>query len=116
LQLERPSAVPDGEARIGGNGCPPSTDVLLTIAGRTVGTARADAGGRFDTEIDLDGFGVGRHLVVASCGGITLERPLDVVVSASLGAGAAAAAAAGAILCFFVLLAFILTTGRGGAQ
>lgn len=115
LQLERPSALPGGEARIRGTGCPPGSDVALRIEGRRVGSARADAGGRFDTDIDLQGFGVGRHSVVSECGGATFETRIDLVVTTSTGATAAAeAATAGAVLCFFVLLAFLLTAGRGG--
>lgn len=117
LQLERPSALPGGEARIRGTNCPPGSDVTLRIAGRQVGTSRADAAGAFNTDIDLDGFDIGRHVVVAECGGSTFEAPIDLVITASKGGSASGmAAAAGAVLCFFVLLGFLLTTGRGGVH
>ena len=79
-----------------------------------MGSARAHTDGRFETDIDFGGFGVGRHTVVAECGAMRIERPIDLVVTTSSGARAAAqAAAASAVLCLFVLLAFLLTTGRG---
>ena len=85
----------------------------MTIDDRPVGRATADGEGRFEATLSLEGLGIGRHLVVATCGGARLEVPLDLVVTASRGGTAlASAAAAGAVLCFFVLLALALTEGR----
>jgi hypothetical protein len=113
LQLERPSALPGGEARIRGVRCPPGSEVALSIGGRLVGNTRADSSGRFEGELGLDGFGVGRHAVAADCGGTRFESPIDLVVVTSGGTNApAVAAAAAAVLCFFVLLASLLTTSR----
>lgn len=113
LRLDRPSALPGGRTTVRGAGCPPGSDVALTIDGRSVGSAAADADGRFEATLSLESFGIGRHLVVATCGGTRLEVPLDLVVTASRsGTALASAVAAGAVLCFFVLLALLLTEGR----
>ncbi len=87
--------------------------MAFAIGDRSLGATTAAVDGRFQATLSLQSFGIGRHGVVATCGGIRLEAPLDLVVTASTGGTAlTTAAAAGAVLSFFVLLALLLTEGR----
>jgi hypothetical protein len=106
--------VAGGDAVVTGSGCPSGAPVDLRIEDAVVGTARADAQGRFEAPVDVGSLSVGRHVVQAECGGARLEAPIDVVISTSTsGVSSSDAAAAAGVLCFFVLLLQLLTQGRG---
>jgi hypothetical protein len=88
--------------------------VRFSLGGTPVAATRADASGRFDALVRLPSAPVGRHLLDGTCGDTRFESPIDLVVSTAGGAAVVSmGAAAGAVLSFFVLLALILSQGRG---
>jgi len=100
-----------------GRGCLPQAPVALRLGTAAVGSARADAGGRFRIPFRVPSLPTGRHLLVAACGPVAVTTPIDLVVTSSTsGASGAAATTVGAVLMFFVLLGGqLVRPGLGGA-
>jgi hypothetical protein len=82
-----------------------------------VGTATADSDGAFEARLDVPDLPVGRHAVLARCGGVEIEIPVDLVISSSTPSAGAATTAV--ILCFFVLIGLVIVQplrGNTGSQ
>jgi hypothetical protein len=104
LGTTNPNPLPGSPETAIGRGCLPSSPVELKLGGIGVGSSTADDRGRFRIPFQMPTLPIGRHTLFASCGGTTIEAPLDVVMT-SAGAGAGAPAVTTAmVLLFFVLL------------
>ncbi len=89
-----------------GSGCSPNVEVGFAIEDEPVGATRADNQGAFEARLDVPDLPVGRHTVVATCGGQAIEILLDLVISSSTPAAGTATTAV--ILCFFVLIGLVV--------
>jgi hypothetical protein len=104
LGTSNPNPLPGSPETAVGRGCLPSSPVELTLSGIGVGSSTADNRGRFRIPFQMPALPVGRHMLLATCGGTTIDAPLDLVMtSASVGAGAPAVTTV-MVLLFFVLL------------
>jgi hypothetical protein len=105
----RPSALPGGLAEATGSDCPAGSAVTLRIEGREVARTTADMAGGFSAQLLLPpDVAVGRRLVTATCGPVTLEGPLSLVqTSSNLSAGAGITTLA-ALLSLFMLIVLVL--------
>lgn len=105
LDIDRGSTVPGGPLTARGSGCPASARVALSVGNATVGTASADAQGRYSTQVRTPAGRAGRYALNATCGGRTATTRVDLVVQTSHnGTSRAATSTTAAVLLFFVLL------------
>jgi hypothetical protein len=110
LIFDKPSVRAGEPLSATGTGCDPLAGVDLTSGGQRVGTAVADAAGRFTTPVEFSRVVPGRHVVTASCG-VLLSGAVDVVLTSSTSGNTGTLA----VLVFFVLAAFTLVARpRGG--
>jgi len=114
IALASPSAVAGGEATIRGRGCPHNVPVVVTIDGREVGRSVASGHGEFETRLDLRDVDVGRRVVLARCGSITLQSTVDVVINTT--APAAGPAAIVSMLALFGIIGMIFLLVRNSDQ
>lgn len=109
IGVGQPAAVPGGPAQATGADCPARSPVALRLGGRDVGRATADGHGQFDADLTLPpDVAVGRQLVSALCGPVTLEGPLDLVLISSVHSAASGTTTLAALLCLFVLIVLVL--------
>jgi hypothetical protein len=59
---------PGGSGTVSVGGCPPGSNVVLTVAGKQVGQATADDSGGFSAPIHIGSLPVGEYTVQAQCG------------------------------------------------
>lgn len=105
LQLGSVSAMPGGDLAVAGTGCPAGTPVDIGFGELPVTSVRADKSGDFETEVTVPALPLGRRTVTASCGTVTAQETVDlVVVTAMTGTSAATAVAGGAVLAWLLLL------------
>lgn len=109
LVFDKPSVQAGEPLSATGTGCDPSAGVDLTSGGQRVGTAVADAAGRFTTPVEFSRVVPGRHVVTASCG-VLLSGAVDVVLTSSTSGNTGTLA----VLVFFVLAAFTLVARPRG--
>ncbi len=114
LVLDRPSALPGGDAVVRGSGCPARSTVSFSLAGNPVGITQADSAGRFEGHLILQPLPIGRYTLDGQCAGVRFQSPIDLVVTSSTSASSQSmSAAAAAALVFFVLLLGLFSQGRG---
>ncbi len=104
LRATDPNPLPGATDTAVGHGCAPRAPVDLRLGSAAVGTGQADPSGRFRIPFQVPSLSVGRHRLVATCGPVTIDTPIDFVVTAAGSDAAGATTTVAAVLMFFVLL------------
>ncbi|MBI2169700.1 MAG: hypothetical protein HYU28_09425 [Actinobacteria bacterium] len=114
LTLDAPAASPGGSGSISGRGCPPDSEVGFRLEGERLGGAVTGGDGRFETTLEFPEFPVGRHSLIATCGGGQTAIPIDLALAVnSTGIGSAGVAT---VLVFFLLLGILLRPATDPAR
>jgi hypothetical protein len=107
--------VPGGLASVIGTGCPPRSQVTISVNDEQVATTRAGRDGSYEAQVRLPGLTVGEYPLEGRCVPLTAENEIAVVAPASTsGTAGAEATTAVATFAFFVLLGGQLVRGAGG--
>ncbi len=107
LELSQPSIEPGGQLGVRGTGCPPGSEVRLSVGDNVVGTAVSHGAGAFSAPITLPDMPLGQYQLVADCGP-TLSTPIVLAVATSADTGTGTLG----LFFFFFLLVLMLFRRR----
>lgn len=114
MSFDGPAVPPGGSGLVSGRGCPPNSRVGFRLEDEDLGDGAVGPDGEFEITLRIPQLPVGRHSLVATCGGGQAQVPIDVALAVnSTGTGSSALAT---LLVFFLLLGVLLRTATGSGD